>query len=61
MDNLILLRNSGPDNRVIDADAARRLLAGTARLLKYAAESADLRELAAGIDLLRKVGLEIRN
>jgi hypothetical protein len=50
---------------MIDAAAARRLLAGTARLLEYASESSDSRELLAGIDLLRRMpgmlpGLEVR-
>ena len=44
-----------PRRSIIDADAARRLLAGTARLLQYAAESNDSRELIAGLDLLRKM------
>jgi hypothetical protein len=54
-----------PRHRMIDAEAARRFLTGTARLLTYAAESADSRELIAGLDLLRKIpaslpGLEVR-
>ena len=43
-----------PRHVMIDAAAARRFLAGTARLLEYAAESSDSRELLAGLDLIRK-------
>jgi hypothetical protein len=44
-----------PRRTIIDAHAARRLLAGTARLLQYASASLDDREVAAGLELIRKV------
>ena len=55
-----------PRHTMIDAQRARNLLAATARLLSYASESSDGRELLAGLDLLRKMpamlpGLEIRS
>jgi hypothetical protein len=43
-----------PRRTVIDGGAARRLLVNLAGLLMYAAESADSRELVAGLDLIRK-------
>jgi hypothetical protein len=60
-----LIPTPAPRRAVIDGGKARRLLAGTARLLEYASESSDSRELLAGIDLLRKMpgmlpGLEVR-
>lgn len=60
-----LISTPGPRRSMIDPGAARRLLAGTARLLEYASESSDSRELLTGIDLLRKMpsmlpNLEVR-
>jgi hypothetical protein len=54
-----------PGRRLIDGGAARRLLVNLAGLLVYAAESADSRELLAGLDLIRKapgmlLNLEVR-
>jgi hypothetical protein len=62
---LELIPTPAPRRTLIDAAAARRLLAGTARLLEYASESSDSRELLAGLDLIRKApgmlpNLEVR-